>query len=61
MSLPDLKFLCGAMLGIILIWGIGMLSGLPEDMLRIFYRNSYFVFLGLAAVARNKERFGINI
>ena len=54
-SFSTTGFILGAVVGVFALWGIGRLSGMDGDALKIFYRNSYTVFFGISAVLYYKK------
>jgi hypothetical protein len=48
-------FILGAVGGVFALWGIGRISGMDGETLRIFYRNSYTVFFGISSFLYYKK------
>lgn len=54
-SFSETGFILGAVVGIFALWGIGRLSGMDGEALKIFYRNSYTVFFGISSFLYYKK------
>lgn len=54
-SFSETGFILGAVAGIFALWGIGRVSGMDGEVLKIFYRNSYTVFFGISSFLYYKK------